>query len=260
LKLVAQIVGQVLAEQRAEKRARQLHHELAHSARAAALGELAAALAHELDQPLSAILTNAQSALRFLAQDNLDPEELRATLEDIVRDNRRASGLIHNLRAMLSRTPVAHEPCSLNDLIPEVVTFFHSQWIEPGIALHLDLAPDVPPVHVARVEVQQVLVNLLLNATQALEDAPEPHRRVLVATRREPGRIVVRVADEGPGIPETLLEQVFAPFYTTKSSGLGMGLAISRRLIEENGGTLAAHRNHPRGSVFEFRLPTAPAA
>jgi signal transduction histidine kinase len=255
LKLVAQIVGNVIGRQRAELREEQLRGELAHAMRVATLGELAAALAHELNQPLAAILSNAQAARRFLAGGEIDPNELRAILDDIVRDDKRAGGVIHNLRAMASKRPAVCETCCLNELVHEVMELMHGEMTAEKIELGPALAPALPRVEAARVELQQVLVNLLLNAAQAMKDTPHQRRRIEIETHGENGTVTVSVRDHGCGIPPERLDTIFNPFYTTKPSGLGMGLAICRRLIETHGGRIGARNHEAGGAIFSFSLP-----
>ena len=220
------------------------------------LGELTAALAHELNQPLTAILSNAQAARRFLAGGEIDPDELRAILEDIIRDGKRAGGVVHNLRAMLSHAPIVREDCSLNDLVREVAEFMHSELVGHEIELQQSLAQVLPLVHAARVEVQQVLVNLVLNAAQAMKDTPRELRQIEIGTRSENGTVTVSVRDHGHGIPPERLDTIFEPFFTTKSAGLGMGLAICRRLIEAHGGRIEACNHEGGGAEFSLCLPT----
>jgi PAS domain S-box-containing protein len=255
LKLVAQIIGNVLGRQRAEDRAEQLRTEIAHSTRAATLGELGTALAHELNQPLTAILSNAQAARRFIADGAIEVDELRAILDDIIRDDKRAGSVIHSLHGMLNNTPVVPEACCLNDLVREVAEFLNGEMVNQKIELQQALAPALPRVQAAPVEVQQVLVNLLLNAAQAMKDTPRELRHVDIETQCEGGAVTVSVRDHGCGIPAEQLGKVFNPFYTTKSSGLGMGLAICRRFIEAHGGRIEARNHEAGGATFSFSLP-----
>lgn len=257
--LIAQLFANVVGRQRAEERSEQLRTEIAYSTRAAMLGELTAALAHELNQPLTAILSNAQAARRFLAGGEIDPDELRAIFDDIIRDGKRAGGVVHNLRAMLSHAPVVREECCLNELVHEVAEFMHSELVGNEIELRQSLAPALPLVQAARVEVQQVLVNLVLNATQAMKDMPPGLRQIEVRTHSDNGTVTVTVCDRGHGIPPDRLGTIFAPFYTTKSSGLGMGLAICRRLVESHHGSIEARNHEHGGAEFSFSLPVVDA-
>jgi PAS domain S-box-containing protein len=255
LKLVAQIVGNVISRQRAEMQEEQLRSELAHAMRVAALGELAAAIAHELSQPLAAILGNAQAARRFLEADTIDLEELRAILHDIVRDDKRAGSVIHNLRTMVSKRPADREFCSLNALVREVMELINGELIAERIEIVSKLTPQSPCVEVARVELQQVLVNLLLNAVHAMESTPQGRRIIEIETRVESGAAVVAVRDFGHGIPPDRLNGIFEPFVTTRADGLGMGLSISRRIIERHHGYIEAHNREEGGAIFTFALP-----
>ena len=255
LKMVAQIIANVLGRQRAEERAEQLRTEIAHSTRAAMLGEMAAALAHELNQPLTAILSNAQAARRFIADGAIETDELRAILDDIIRDDKRAGGVIHNLRRMLNNAPAVAEACSLNELVYEVAVFLNGEMLSQKIELRRALAPALPRVQMAPVELQQVLVNLLLNAAQAMKDTPRERRQIDIETRGGDGAVTVSIRDHGCGIPVEQMSKIFEPFHTTKSAGLGMGLAICRRLIEAHGGRIEAGNHEAGGATFWFSLP-----
>ena len=255
LKLIAQIVGNVIAGQQAELREAQLRGELAHAMRVAALGELVAALAHELNQPLAAILSNAQAARRFLTSGKILPEELRVILDDIVRDDKRAGNVIHNLRAMVSKRPALREACCLNELVGEVIDLVRSEAIEEKIEVRSRLARELPLVEAARVELQQVLVNLLVNAVHATKGTPPERRIIEVETRREGDCVAVLVADRGHGIPPERISSIFDPFISTKASGLGMGLSICRRIIENHAGRIEARNREDEGAIFRFTLP-----
>lgn len=259
LKLVAQIIANVIGRRRAEERAEQLRDEIAHSARASMLGELAAALAHELNQPLTAILSNAQAGRRFLSSGIIEPEEVGAILDDIARDGRRAGGVVHHLRAMLSNAAPPRENCCLNELIYEVTEFLHSELVSQNIELRYFLDPSPPKVHAARVEMQQILVNLLMNAMQATKDAPVGNRRIDITTQTTKTKVTVKVRDYGCGIPPKELSSIFQPFFTTKSGGLGMGLSICRRMIEAHDGFIAACNHEDGGAVFAFSVPSVNA-
>ena len=253
LKLIAEIIGNVVSRQRAELKVAQLRSEIAHVARAAALGELAATLAHEITQPLAAILANAQAAQRFLANGAIDPEELLSILGDVVRDGKRAGGIVHNLRAMLSKAPVARETCQVSEVIDEVLAFIHSELLTHKIQVRGLVAEGLPAVNVVRIELQQVLINLLLNAIQAMQKIP-PHLRDLeIEAELGDDRLLISVRDHGGGIPAD--KPIFDPFYTTRSAGLGMGLAICRRLVEAWGGSIQARNHVEGGAVVSFSIP-----
>lgn len=255
LKLVTQIIGNVVGRQRAEMREEQLRDELAHAMRVATLGELVAALAHELNQPLAAILSNAQAATRFIADGAIEPDEMRAILEDIVRDDKRAGGVIQNLRAMVSKRSTTREVCSLNELVREVMELMHGEFLGEKIEVRLALASELPRVEVARVELQQVLVNLLVNAVHAMKDTPAAKRFIDINTRVDADAVVASIRDRGHGIPAERLPSVFDPFYSTKSNGLGMGLSICRRIIDNHDGCVEARNHADGGASFTFSLP-----
>jgi PAS domain S-box-containing protein len=260
LRLVAQIIGNVVGRQRAELREEQMRSELAHAMRVATLGELAAALAHELNQPLAAILSNAQAAQRFLAGGDIDPNELSGILSDIVRDDKRAGGVIQNLRGMASKHPAVRETCCLNELVRGVIEMMHAELIAEKIEVRSALAPGLLHVEAARVELQQVLVNLLVNAVHAMKDTPPANRLIEIETRTAPARVVVSIRDYGHGIPPERLPSVFNPFYSTKANGLGMGLSICRRIIANHAGHIEAHNHNGSGATFSFSLPVSSGA
>lgn len=257
LKMVAQIIGNVISRQRAEMGEEELRSELAHTMRVASLGELASALAHELNQPLAAILSNAQAARRFLADGAIDPAELGAILDDIVRDDKRAGHVIQNLRDMMSKRPVERESCCLNELASEVIELMHGEVVAANIEIRAMLAPGVPFVEAARVELQQVLVNLILNAVQAMKDTAADQRFIELETQHDTLNVTLSVRDRGHGIPPERVTSVFAPFFSTKTDGLGMGLAICRRIIESHRGRIEASNHANGGALFRFTLPIA---
>lgn len=258
LKLVGQIISNVVARQRAEQREEQLRAEMAHTVRVATMGELASTLAHELNQPLAAILSNAQAARRFLDRGENNPEELGAIFDDIIRDDKRAGNVIHNIRAMVSKRPADREVCSLNDLVEEVVDLMKAEFLAEKIDLRLALEDSLPLVECARVELQQVLVNFLVNAVHAMKTTLREARIIDLQSKSDPSWISVSVRDFGPGIPLDRLPRVFDPFFSTKANGLGMGLSICRRLIENHQGRIEADNHRDGGAIFCFYLPIFP--
>lgn len=237
----------------AQMQADDMRRELAHVARASILGELAGSLAHEINQPLTAILSNAQAARRMLAGGTADPGEIRDIIEDIIKDDKRAGDVIHRLRAMVKKQEIiTTEQIDLNEVVSDVAHLLNSEMLERQVQYAFEPDPELDSVLAGRVEVQQVLINLMVNAMDAMRDQPKEQRRLTVRTERVPGGAVVAVIDSGPGIPESILSDIFRPFFTTKSNGLGMGLAVSRHIVEAHGGTLAAG-NRPEGGA-EFRL------
>jgi len=230
-----------------------LRHELSHVGRLAAMTELTASLAHELNQPLASILNNAQAAGLMLDRGVEDLTEIREILSDIVADDKRASEVIRSLRTFIAKDEMSRSPIDVNVVVRDVVTLVRSDAIIRNVAVEVDLEPALPPVLVDRVQLQQVLVNLVMNAFDALGRAGE--RRITVTTRRVGTAIRLSVKDSGHGIPAEDLSRIFERFYTTKSSGLGMGLAIARSLVEAHGGHLWAENNKDGGATFIFTVP-----
>lgn len=243
----------------AEEEMRRIREELGHVDRVARLGELTASLAHELNQPLAAILSNAQAARRFLASDAPDLDQFREILDDIIQDDKRAGSVIHRLRLMLQKEKPEPETFQINDAIREVVQLLHSEAVGRNAALAVDLAAGLPAVRAGRVEVQQVMVNLLLNALDAVKDVPPDRREILVRTRPDQDTVVVAVRDHGCGLPVADFNSIFEPFFTTKPTGLGMGLVICRRMLETHGGRIWAANNDDMGATVAFCLPFTPA-
>jgi PAS domain S-box-containing protein len=241
---------------RAEIESYRTRRELWHMERVSHMGELTASLAHELNQPLTAILSNAGAALRFLQADRLDPAELHDILQDIVKDNKRAGDIIRSLRSMLKREAMEQETISINDVLRDIISLFHSEAIIRNIAVEIDLAEPSPVVHVEKVQIQQVLINLIMNAAEAMSDHGPDGRKIVLQTRLIGHRAVqVAVRDFGPGISEKDLNRIFDPFFTTKRSGLGMGLSISRSIIEAHGGRIWVENNPDKGVTFYFEIP-----
>jgi PAS domain S-box-containing protein len=241
---------------KAEVEAYRARRELLRLERLSSLGELTASLAHELNQPLTAILSNAGAALRFLESDRLDLGELREILQDIVKDDKRAGDIIRSLRSMLKQEEKEREPIAINDVLRDMVSLFHSEAIIRNLEVELDLAEPSPLVHVDRVQIQQVLLNLIMNAAEIMAHNEPEHRKIVLQTRSaDHGAVQVAVRDLGPGIEEEKIDQIFEPFYTTKRSGLGMGLSVSRSIIEAHGGRIWVENNPDKGVTFYFELP-----
>jgi len=248
----------ITARKEAELAAQRHRSELAHVTRIATMGELAASLAHELNQPLTAILSNAQAALRLLDADPGDLEEIREILKDIVEDDSRASEVIRRLRAFVRKEPLEVVPVDLASIIQEVVLLVHSDAILRASRVSVDLKRALPLVWGDKVQLQQVVVNLLLNAFDAMKEIPPSERKVTVRAELDGERTVrVVVSDRGTGLSRDEYDKVFQPFYTTKREGLGMGLSISRSIIEAHGGRLWAENNVDRGATFYFTIVRA---
>ncbi len=253
------VVRDITELKRAEAQGLQHRQELAHVNRVSALGELAGSLAQELNQPLTAIVSNAQAASRFFAQKKPDLVEVGEILKDIADEGRRAGEIIRRMRSLLKKEQARSEPVSLNEIIPAVLGILRSELVVRNVALSVRLAPGLPLVRGDGVQLMQVLLNLLSNACDAMNEAPAAKRRLTISTRQAPGRQVeVTVADKGIGIPSGRLEKIFEPFFTTKPQGLGMGLPICRSIITAHGGRLWAENVREGGARFRFTLPAAP--
>jgi C4-dicarboxylate-specific signal transduction histidine kinase len=240
----------------AEAEARQQWEQLAHVTRIGIMGELTASLAHEINQPLTAIQSNAEAAQRFLSRSEPDIDEVRQILVDIVRDDTRASDIIRKIRALLKREAAAFAVLGLNDLIRDVLSLLRADSLLRELVITDDLFAGLPPVSADRIQIQQVIINLILNGAAAMKNSPPDRRKLILKTAIQEDRTVrVSVADFGTGVDESAIERLFEPFYTTKSEGLGMGLAISQTIINAHGGTLEASNNPEGGATFAFTLP-----
>lgn len=254
----AELVERQRLEKLAEMEARRTLDQLAHVSRVAALGELAASLAHEINQPLAAILTNAQAARRLLNATPVELDEVREALGDIISDDKRAGEVIHRMRALLKRGEPRWEPHSLNDLVCEVARLLANDMHLRGADLQLVLAPALPALHGDGVQLQQVVLNLLTNAMDAMEDVPVGQRWLWVRTSApSPGQVEMSVQDSGGGIEPARLARIFEPFFSTKDHGLGMGLSISRSIVEAHGGRLDAESPPGQGALLRCVFPLA---
>ena len=249
------------AQRHAELEAKEQRLQLTHLTRVALLGQLSGALAHELNQPLTAILSNAQAAQHFLAADRIDPDELREILGDIVAADQRAGEVIRRLRALFKKGETQFQLLDANDVVREALDLAHGDLVTRHIEVSTDLAPRLPAVTADRVQLQQVLLNLLINASEAMSANTADERRLTVSTQSlAGGGIEVSVADRGPGIPEDRQPRLFEPFFTTKPQGLGLGLSISRSIVTAHGGRLWSTNNPYRGATFHVALPHEPGA
>ena len=239
-----------------EVEARQHRDELAHVTRVAMMGELTTSLAHEINQPLTAILSNAEAAQRFLSQASPDISEVRQILEDIIRDDRRANDVVRKVRALVKKEKLRDEPLDLNELILVVVNLIRADSLLQGLSIATDLSPGLAAIHGDGIQLQQVILNLILNSAAAMSNSPSGQRRIIVRTAMLDGRTVKAfVTDLGTGIDENNIDRLFEPFYTTKPDGLGMGLSISQTIIKAHGGNMEARNNQEGGSTFAFTLP-----
>jgi signal transduction histidine kinase len=255
IKHLGEVFAAALARNAAERREHEAKAQAIHAERVAAMGAFAASLAHELTQPLSAIESNAETAARLLAMPNPDIGELRAALQDILEDERRASRLIHKLRQYLRKGSDERRVLALHSAVDEAVRFVRSNAVDRGIGLALDV-PQGLRIAGDAVQIQQVMVNLLLNAFDAATDAGGSPT-VTIEACEDNGQALVEVTDSGPGMDAETLAKVFEPFFTTKASGMGLGLAISRSIVEAHGGALTAISGQGRGTTFRIALPLA---
>ncbi len=240
----------------AEHETHLLRQEIAHVGRVSMMGQLASALAHEINQPLGAILRNAEAAELFLQNASPDLHEIRAILADIRKDDQRAGAVIDRMRGLLKRNKLDARPLEVSELVGDVVALVRPDAVARQLKLDVDVAVDLPPVRGDRVHLQQVLLNLVLNGLDALNGASGRDRLVsLIARLNGMQTIEIAVSDTGHGIPADKLQQVFDPFFTTKPNGMGMGLPISRTIIEAHGGMLWAENKNGGGAVFRFTLP-----
>ena len=258
LAFVLDISERKLAEEQVregERRYRQVQTELAHANRVATMGQLAASIAHEVNQPIAATVTHANAALRWLGAKPPNINEAEQGLRHIILDGNRAADVLGRIRALIHKTPPQRQPVSLNLLIEEMVGFSRGEALKHGAEVSVELAADLPFVVADRVELQQVLLNLIINSLEAMTIMAEGQRRLLIRSEALGDNVHISVSDSGPGFACERAEQVFTAFYTTKSTGLGMGLSICRTIIEGHGGKLWAERNEPSGARVVFGLP-----
>lgn len=246
----------------AEAALRKMQVDFAHAARVSMLGELTASIAHEVNQPLAAIATNGAAGLRWLSRPEPDLDEIRELTAAVVSDARRAADIIARVRSMAAKRAPRPEALPVNAVVEEAMLFLSHELQAQGVTLTLDLAPALPAVLADRTQLQQVLVNLVVNAAQSMAQAESQRRDILVSTRfAGPGMLEASVRDSGPGIAGEDLDRLFQSFFTTKDNGMGMGLPICRSIIEAHGGQMdAVNVTDPPGARFAFTLPTiAPA-
>jgi C4-dicarboxylate-specific signal transduction histidine kinase len=240
------------------ERLRQLEADLAHINRVSMMGELAASLSHEILHPIATARNNARAGMRFLEMSPPNLNEVREALGCVVRDADRAKDIVGRIRSQIKRAPPRKERFELHEAINEVIVMVRSAIAKDAISVSTRLMDGLVPVQGDRVQLQQVLVNLILNAVEAMSSVEEGTRELSIRTEQnQPGGILVAVHDSGPGIDLVNFDRVFEPFYTTKTSGVGMGLSICQTIINGHGGRLWMSANEPRGAVFQFTLPAA---
>jgi PAS domain S-box-containing protein len=238
-----------------EQRYRKAELELAHANRVAAMGQLTASITHEVNQPITAAVTYALAARRFLSAEPPNFHEVDDALSLIVKEGSRAGEVVGRIRALIKKAPARKDAVAINDAILEVIALTRAEAANNSVSVRTQLAEDLPCVQGDRVQLQQVLLNLIINSIQAMREVSEEERELLISTRNEPDGVSVEVRDSGPGFAPAALDRVFEAFYTTKPEGMGLGLSICRSIVEAHGGRLWASANLPRGASFQFTLP-----
>jgi C4-dicarboxylate-specific signal transduction histidine kinase len=220
------------------------------------LGELTASIAHEVNQPIAAVVTNAEAAMRWLEAEPPNRDKIRGVLNQIVNDGMRAGDVIHRIRALVRKAPPRMARVDVNEAVLDVTTLTQNELLRHGVSLQTELATGLPLIDGDCIQLQQVILNLTLNAAEAMSGVDGGTREMRISTGREASNgVLVSVRDLGPGLDPPNVDRLFEAFYTTKPDGLGMGLAICRSIIEAHGGRLWATANEPRGAVFQFTLP-----
>jgi C4-dicarboxylate-specific signal transduction histidine kinase len=247
----------VTAAKRAEEAVQEAQAALAHVTRMATLGELTAWITHEVNQPLTGIVTNGAACLRWLDKAPPALDEARRSVEDMISDARRASEVIHSIRALSKKTDAEKVPLDINDVIREGSRLVQREAITHGASLRLELAPELPSILGDRVQLQQVIINLVINAIQAMASVTDRPRILLIRSQQsEDGHVLVAVRDSGTGIEAKSVNKLFKAFFTTKPSGMGMGLSICRTIIEAHSGQVSAANNSGPGATFQLILPS----
>src|SRR4030095_3462261 len=250
------IAGLAIEHQRSEEQLRKTQTELAHVSRVTTMGELAASIAHEVNQPLGAIVGNADICRAWLSEAQPDLTQLGEALDDIASDGRRASDVISRIRGLVKKNLPEKTTFNINEVAREVQALIEHEAQRKGVSIRAELGAELPLVSGDRVQLQQVLINLLMNGIDAMAGVDHADRDLKLTTRhKQPDQILVAVEDRGVGIDPANLEQIFKAFHTTKSGGMGMGLAISRSIIHDHGGRLWAEPNRRGGVCFNFTLP-----
>jgi PAS domain S-box-containing protein len=253
--VVSAAIRDVTERTRAEDALRRANADLAHSNRVTTMGELTASLAHELNQPIAATITNANTCLRWLCRDQPDLEEARAAASRIVHDGKRAGEIVHRVRQLFRKHPEQLELVDFNEVIHEMVLLLYAEASRFAVTIRADLPADLPQIMGDRVQLQQVLMNLMMNSIDAMKDVDGTRVLTIKPQRGTNGHVLISVSDTGVGLPPELTDKIFDAFFTTKTDGTGLGLRISRSIVESHGGQLWAADNFPRGAIFQFTLP-----
>ena len=249
----------VSAAKQAEEELRQAQAELAHITRVTTLGELTASIAHEVNQPIAAVATNAAAGLSWLEAEPPNLDKVREILSSIVKDGKRVGDVVHRIRALTKKAPPRMARFDINEAVFDVIALTRSELLRHGVSLQTQLATGLPLIEGDRIQLQQVILNLILNAVEAMSGIDNGAREVRISTGKETSNaVLVTVRDFGPGLDPQSVDRLFEAFYTTKPDGLGMGLPICRSIIQAHGGRLWATANEPRGAVFQFTLPLEP--
>jgi len=244
----------------AEEELRQTQADLTHANRVSSLGELTASLAHEVNQPIAASITNANTCLRWLSRDQPDLEEARAAASRAVQDGRRAGEIVDRVRQLFRKGALQRELLDLNEIVREMILLLQSEATQFAVSIRTKLDADIPQIMGDRVQLQQVLMNLMINSIDAMRDVDGMRELTIMSQRGENGQVLISVSDTGVGLPPQQADKVFDAFFTTKTGGTGMGLRISLSIVESHGGRLWAADNSPRGATFQFSLPATAAA
>ena len=253
----SKIARDITATKRAEAELQQAQIEFARVARVTTLGELTAAIAHEVNQPLTGLVSNGYACLRWLAGDTPDLEAARRSIERMIRDGNRAGEVTGRIRAMIRKSKPQRDSLNINDAIMEVLALLQTEIRRNDISPYTELSNDLSLVWGDRVQLQQVILNLVMNAIEAMSGIGQTRRRLLVSSAKDgPNGVLVSIRDSGPGFGETAPDRLFEAFYTTKENGMGIGLAVSRTIIQAHGGRLWAMPSAPQGAIFQFTLPT----
>jgi signal transduction histidine kinase len=251
---------QVAERKQAEEALRQAQADLAHANRVSSLGELTASLAHEVKQPIAATISNADTCLLWLSRGQPDLEKARAAASRIAQDGRRAVEIVDRVRLLFQKGTLQRELVDLNETIREMMLLLRSEATKFAVLVRTELAADLPQVMGDRVQLQQVLMNLMMNSIDAMKDVDGTRELTVKSERGEDGQVLISIRDTGVGLPPQQVDKIFNAFFTTKTHGTGMGLRISRSIVESHGGCLWAGDNSPCGATFHFTLPTTVAA
>jgi signal transduction histidine kinase len=260
---VGNVCSDITDRKRAEERLRASEQrfldaqiELAHVTRITTLGELAASIAHEVNQPLAAVVANAEASLRWLDRNTPDLDAARRSIEWTIDDGNRASEVIRRVRALVNKTEIEKLPLDINDVAREVISLVQRELVSNQVSLQMELAPALPRILGDRVQLQQVIINLVTNGIEAMQSVTDRPRELAIRSREdEPRQVLLSVTDCGVGISAEDADRLFTAFFTTKSVGMGMGLSICRSIMEAHGGRLWATANLPHGATFQFILP-----